>query len=87
MEAEAEAEAEAAKIELMEAEAEAEAVKQILEAEAEAMKIYRFHHFHYSSFLVQVRNRYLGFLLLPCGFHWPTVVIYRQSIDPQCPLY
>jgi len=33
----------------MEAEAEAEAVKKILEAEAEAIKIYRFHRFHYSG--------------------------------------
>ena len=42
-----EAEAEAVNIKWMEA--EAEAVKKLLEAEAEAMKIYRFHHFHYSG--------------------------------------
>ena len=44
---EAEVEAEAVNMKWMEAEAEAEAVKKILEAEA--IKIYRFHRFHYSG--------------------------------------
>ena len=46
---EAELEAEAVNMKWMEAEAEADAVKKILEAEAEAIKIYRFHCFHYSG--------------------------------------
>ena len=53
------AEAVAVNIEWIEAEAEVEAVKKILEAEA--IKIYRFHRFHYSGFWGKIFSFFRNF--------------------------